>query len=386
MVHALSMSDNEYRTPGQLVEAILKTNGWTMRVLAVVLGCDETSINRIVNGKRPVDAQMALALGEVLGVAPERFLDLQKSYELAQARIVTRPDPDRATRAHLFGGLPISEMIKRRWINADDVRNVPKVETALTRFFGVASLDEIEILPHAAKKTDVAGEATPAQLAWLYRVRQIASEALVPKYSEDAVSAAIPKLRSLLANPDEARHVPRILMECGIRYVIVETIGDAKIDGVCFWIDDDRPVIGMSTRYDRMDNFWFVLRHELEHLVRRHGYRPNQSWTVMLDADDDFLGADIDEQEQQANEAAADFCVPTDKMKLYIKHKSPFFSERDLIGFARTLGIHPALVAGQLGHKTKRPDRFRQYLVKVRSVVLPNAMVDGWGNVYPVEE
>lgn len=380
------MSDNEYRTPGQLVEALLKNNGWTMRVLAVVLGCDETLINRIVNGKRPVDAQMALGLGEVLGVEPERLLELQKSYELAQARIVARPDPARATRAHLFGGLPISDMIKRGWIDADDVRNVPKVESALTRFFGVAALDQIEILPHAAKKTDVAGDATPSQLAWLYRVRQIASDALVAQYSEDAVAATIPKLRRLLGNPDEARHVPRLLMECGVRYVIVETIGDAKIDGVCFWLDKDRPVIGMSTRYDRMDNFWFVLRHELEHLLRRHGYRADQPSLVMLDADDDFLREDIDEQEQQANDAAADFCVPADKMKSYIKHKSPFFSERDMIGFARTLGIHPALVAGQLGHKTKRPDRFRQHLVKVRSAVLPNAMVDGWGNVYPVEE
>ena len=69
------------------------------------------------------------------------------------------------------------------------------------RFFEVNRLD-IEILPHAAKKTDVAEGTTPAQLAWLYRVKQIAQDMLVPPYSEAALKAAIPKLRALAASPE----------------------------------------------------------------------------------------------------------------------------------------------------------------------------------------
>ena len=124
-------------------------------MLAIVLGVDETGVNKIVSGKRPVDAEMALALGDVFAEAPERFLDLQKTYDLAKARITARPDPDREQRAHLFGGLPIAEMIKRGWIEADDIRNLPQVESGLMKFFGADSLDDIEILPHAAKKTNV---------------------------------------------------------------------------------------------------------------------------------------------------------------------------------------------------------------------------------------
>ena len=41
------------------------------------------------------------------------------------------------------------------------------------------AIDQIEVLPHAAKKTDVLGEATPAQIAWLYRVKQIAQQTSV---------------------------------------------------------------------------------------------------------------------------------------------------------------------------------------------------------------
>ena len=65
--------------------------------------------------------------------------------------------------------------------------------------------------------------------------------------------------------------VPKLLKKCGIRYVVVQTLPGTKIDGVCFWLNDRSPLIGMTVRFDRVDNFWFVLRHELEHVIRRHG-------------------------------------------------------------------------------------------------------------------
>lgn len=354
-------------------------------MLAIVLGMDVAIINRIVSGKTTVDAERALALGEVLGVPAERFLSLQSAYDLARARIVTRPDPGREMRAYLFGGLPIAEMIKRGWLMADDVRQVPQVEKALAKFFGVGSTSEIEILPHAAKKTNVVGNVTPIQLAWIYRVKQIASEMIVGRYSPSAVRDALPRLKSLLSAPEEARHVPRILDQAGIRFVIVESLASAKIDGVCLWLNDTSPVIGMSLRYDRMDNFWFVLRHEIEHVLRLDGRT-----SIMLDADIEGQGAGVDsivpDEERVANEAAAEFCVPQQSIDRFIARKSPFFAERDILGFARTLQIHPAFVAGQLQRKTGRYDRFRSHQCKVRSFVTPSAQVDGWGNVAPVDE
>lgn len=375
-------NDAQHRTPGQLIQELLDSRGWTQRVLAIVLGADETGVNKIIAGKRAVDAELALALSELFGVPAERFLELQKTYDLAQARIVTRADPGRANRAHLFGNLPISEMMKRGWIDVDDMRNVPKVEAALTKFFGAASPAEIEVLPHAAKKTNFSSDVTPAQIAWLYRVKELASEMLVARYSPEAVRGAVSKISALLASPDEARKVPRILAECGIRYVLVESLTGAKIDGVCFWLNDKSPVIAQSLRYDRIDNFWFVLRHEMEHVLQLHGRS-----VIMLDAELEGeragVGPNIPEEERLANQAAAEFCVPQKKLDGFIARKAPFFAERDILGFARTLQIHPGIVAGQLQHRTKRYDRFRDHLVKVRSIIAPSAIVDGWGDVAP---
>lgn len=374
---------SQYRTPGQLIADLLAEKGWTKRVLAIVLGVDEAGITRLVSDKRPVTAEVAVSLEDIFDIPADQFLSLQKSYDLAKARISARPDPGRATRAQLFGGLPVTEMIKRGWLDADDVRDVPVVEAALARFFGVTSPDDIEILPHAAKKTHATTDVTPAQLAWLYRVRHIASDMIVSRYTQAAARGVLSKLSTLLSAPEEARKVPGILAESGIRFSIVETLPSAKIDGATFWMDDTSPVIGISLRYDRIDNFWFVLRHELEHVLRGHG-KAAVIVDTELEKERAGIGDTVPEGERVANQAAAEFCVPQESIQRFIDRKSPLFSQRDLIGFARTLNLHPGLVAGQLQHQTGRYELFRNHLVKIRSIIAPSAIVDGWGDIAPV--
>jgi HTH-type transcriptional regulator/antitoxin HigA len=376
-------SPNRYNTPGQLIQELLDRRGWNRKTLAIILGADETGINRIISGKRALDAQMALRLEDVFGIRADHFLQLQKRYDLAQARLLIRPDPKRATLSRVFTSLPVADMIRRGWIDVDDPRDVVAVEAALLEFFKAPSLNEIEVLKHSAKKTNADTDATPAQLAWIYRIKQIAAEMLVAKYSETALRDAIKKLSNLRTAPEEARKVPRILTECGIRYVIAESFPSAKIDGVAFWLDVNSPVIGMTLRHDRIDNFWFVLRHELEHILQRHG-QGVEMIDVELEGERAGTGPDVPVEESIANDAAAEFCVPQISLARFIARKFPFFAERDILGFARTLQIHPGLIAGQLQHKTKRYDRFRNHLVKIRSAVAPSAMVDGWGDVAPV--
>jgi HTH-type transcriptional regulator/antitoxin HigA len=370
------------KTPGQLLKALLDDKGWTQNVLAVVLGVDTAVVVRMVGDKRPIEASMALRLADVFGVPAEVFFDLQKNYQLAIARVAEQEDPSLRMRAELFGSLPIGEMIKRGWLRVDDIRDVPRVERELAKFFNVNSVSEIEVISHAAKKTQVFARINGAQLSWLFRVKQLAKDVLVARYSPEAVREAVERLGSLRATVDDVRHVPKIMTQCGIRYVIVESLPSAKIDGVCFWLNDFAPVIGMSLRHDRIDNFWFVLRHEIEHVLQRHGRD-----AAMVDADlDGPEPVDIAEEERIANKAAAEFCVASIDLQRFIARKEPFFLDRDVIGFARTLKIHPGLVAGQIRHKTGRYDRLTKHLAKIRSALTPNAHVDGWGDVAPLEE
>ncbi len=369
--------EQTYRTPGQLIEVLLSERGWNNRILAAVLEVEESGISKLISSKKAVTPEVAISLEEVFGVPAERFLELQRNLDLAKARIVTIPNPIRAQRAQVFSELPVAELIKRQWIKVEDIRDLAAVDDALHAFFDGQDPSQIGRTPHAAKKTSQGELASPAQLAWLFRVRQIAGELLVPKYQEATARAALPRLQALLSAPEEARHVPRILQECGIRFVVVEALKSSKIDGVCLWLDESSPVIGMTMRFDRMDNFWFVLRHELEHVLQGHG-KAEPSLDVDLNAEV------LDEEEKLANAAASEFCAPKARIDSFIKRKAPIFPERDFLGLANVLGVHPALVAGQIQFKTGRYDLFRSHLAKIRDRVLPSAIVDGWGDVAPV--
>lgn len=369
------------RTPGQLISTLLKERGWTKRTLAIVLGVDEATITRLVSDKRPVSADLALQFEEVLGVEADRLLTLQKDYDLQLAKIAFRSDPARAIRAQIFGSLPITEMVKRGWLpGVENPKDVLAVEAAVAKFFDAPTVGDVEFLPHAARRTQVSVDSTPLQLAWLYRVKTVAAEMMVPPYSDAKGRAVVERLRSLLSAAEEARKVPRLLAEAGIRFVIVEALPSSKIDGACLWLDAVSPVIALSFRFDRIDNFWFVLRHELEHVLQHHG-----QVAPILDVDlDGRTDSHVIEEERIANAAAAAFAVPPDKLSAFVARKAPFFAERDILGFASTLGVHPGLIAGQLQHRTQRYDHFRSHLVKVRSIVAPGAMVDGWGDIAPV--
>jgi HTH-type transcriptional regulator/antitoxin HigA len=377
--YAMSSPNHPYRSPGQLIQALLAERGWTQRVLATALGISDQTMHRIANDKQPVDATFALMLQEVFGEPAESFLGLQKSFDLAQARIVAAPDPERAARARLYGSLPLTEMVKRGWINVQDLRD-PNIEQELRRFFKVDRLDRIEELSHAAKKSNIGEDVTPAQLAWLYRVKLIADEMIAPRYNPERLMEAVDNFCAMRSNPDAVRVVPRLLSAAGVRFVVVESLPGAKIDGVCFWLDDNSPVIGLSFRFDRIDNFWFVLRHECSHVLHGHGKA-----AAILDAEMEREHASVSEEEKLADSEAANFCVPVDKMDSFYQRKHPFFADIEVLAFAKRVKVHPGLVVGQLQRRMGRYDLLRKHLVAVRSHLSGAMMMDGWGDSVPTE-
>lgn len=382
----------DFRTPGQLIQKLLEERGWDQRFLAFWLKVSETIVSRMVGGRRAVDAEMALKLSNVFGVPAEPFLSLQQAYDLKKAELVSVPDPDLAARAALFGNLPLGDMIKRGWIKANSVKDVKAVERELKRFFGAHDLSEVELLPHAAKKTVVVGASnekrtSEAQMVWLYQVKKMAERLLITsRYSELSARRAINELKPLMMAVGSTRKVPRILADAGIRFVIVETIGPAKIDGACLWLDENSPVIAMTLRHDRIDNFWFTLRHEIEHVFRMHGRDDQEQITLdfELEGAKAGVGQNVPEEEKIANTAAKNFGFTEDYLSKFIDRKSPFFRETDVLGFANTVKAHPGIVVGRLQHATERYDLLRKHLVSVRRDVVAEAMVDGWGEVAPV--
>lgn len=369
---------SEHLHPGVHLAEELQKRGWSQLDLAFVLGSHSKAVNQIINGKQGVSPSMSRALGDALGLPGNYFADLQTAYDVASA---SEPDPAVSLRARLASTYPIRDMIKRGWLadRSDDLG------AELARFFGVDDPNNVPHMAHSAKKTSYSEDISPSQLAWLYRVRQIAKRMAAPKYSERSLIDATGKMRELLTAPEEARHAPRILHECGVRFVVVEPLPQSKIDGVCFWLDGRSPIVGLSMRFDRIDNFWFVLRHEIEHVLRGDGRKEQGAVDTELVGERAGTGDLLPPEERTANAAASDFCVPSEKMDSFIARKHPLFYERDVLAFSRLNGVHPGLPVGQIQHRTGRYDFLKKYQAKIRQFVLPGARVDGWGQTAMIE-
>jgi HTH-type transcriptional regulator/antitoxin HigA len=359
--------------PGEFLREELEARSWTQQELADILDRPPRLISELIAGKRAITPETAKGLGEAFGTSPDYWMNLESQYQLSK---VTVPNDHVARKARLYTQFPVREMLRRGWVRTSE--SVEVLEQRFCEFFNIADVSSIPELSHAAKKTHAMTDTTPLQLAWLFRVRAIANQQVVPTYSKAKLLAAIEALRKLILSPEEVRHAPRILAETGVRLVFVESLAGSKMDGACFWLDDAKPVIGMTLRFDRIDNFWFVLRHEIEHVLREDGKAENRP---VIDTD---VGGDSKEElpecERLANAAGADFCVPSVELDDFIARVQPYFSEERVLRFAQRIQVHPGLVVGQLQRRLGRHDFLRKHQVKVRSFVLPSADVDGWGS------
>jgi HTH-type transcriptional regulator/antitoxin HigA len=369
------MTNFEYEVPlpGMYIQEELDARNWSQRDLAFILGIEEAALNKIIKGKTGVSVEMSKALAEAFNIDEDFFSNLQKSYDLANS---AAPDPAISRRALLQTKYPAREMIKRGWVK--NTNDIGLLETQLERFFRISNDNRVAGIQHRAKKTNSGEDATPLQEAWLYRVMQIAEAMDCKPYSGRLLSDAVPVLQKLMRNAPDVAKVPQILNQCGLRFVVVEGLPSAKIDGVCLWLNDDSPVVGMALRYDRIDNFWFVLWHELAHVLNYHG-----KTSAVLDIDLEGEKPTDSKEERVANLYAADACVDAGDMISFLAKRN-FFPEREVVNFATMKNRHPGIVIGQIHNLTKRHELLRKYLVKIREYVLPAATKDGWGHVAPV--
>ena len=82
--------------PGEILhEEFLKPLGMTQAQLAKHLGCDVKVVNRIVNGRSAVTAEMAIRLGAAFRMTPEFWLNAQQAVDIYEAskRVKKMPEP-----------------------------------------------------------------------------------------------------------------------------------------------------------------------------------------------------------------------------------------------------------------------------------------------------
>lgn len=282
----------------------------------------------------------------------------------------------------MFSKAPINEMIRRGWIEGSN--SVDVLEKRVLEFLEVSDLDEEpSFCRFAARKSTSYGIDTIAQRAWVLHSKHLA-ESISPSssFSEKSLDQALQFLRPLLSAAQEIRKVPAALAECGVRFLVVEPLKGSKIDGASFWLDERSPVVVLSLRYDRIDYFWHTLIHELGHIKKKDSLR-----RPIIDSD--LLAhpgeAGKPRQEQLADAFAEDFLIPRAEIEDFIATVRPLYSTSRIQGFANRLGLHPGILVGRLQYRGEVSyAHSRGKLVKVRDIIVPAALTDGWGNQNPL--
>ncbi len=193
------------------------------------------------------------------------------------------------------------------------------------------------------KKAD-ADEAL--SLYWLSRVSEAACffEAWrnPPPYTQISQDF-LNEFARLSENPENIKLLEEILASNGIILVHEKVIPGMKVDGVSFLLSSGRPVIGMSLRYARLDIYWFVLMHELAHIIKHYDKLNNP----ILDDFDEDNQSDI---EIEANLISANALIPRSIWRsANVKYSS---SESEILACAKSARTHPAIVAGRLQRET----------------------------------
>lgn len=353
--------------PGEYIRDEIEARGWTQDDLADVMGISRRQVINLIQGKSGITPDTAHALAEAFpGQDARTWMNLQISFELAMA---AKNERGVKRRACIFSKAPIREIKRRGWIpDVDDTDDLEKAVCNLLRIRNIE--DEPEVLI-AAKKSTPYDSDTSAQIAWYRRAWELAEHAPSARYDEGQFEEGLKALLQLAAYPEDARRIPSTLADMGIRLILNEHLKATKIDGAAFWLDDSTPAIALSLRYDRIDNLWHTLMHELMHIRHRHA----------APVDIDMMSHDVPELERTTNEEAAGVLIAKEKLASFVNRVKPYFYQARVNQFAQVHKVHPGIVVGQLQYRGEiTHQQLRKLLPKVRSEIIGSTVTDGWGN------
>jgi HTH-type transcriptional regulator / antitoxin HigA len=371
-------SKDRVPAPGEYIRDEMKARGWVQEDLARILGRPLPTINRILNGKHAIMPEMAIALSEALGVAAQVWMVREAEYRLSLA---TSGGEGVQCRARLYDLAPVKEMERRGWIKQSD--DPEEITAELKRFFEVQDLDVPPEIVVNTKKTGRETPLGPEQRAWCFRARKLARGVAAARFTSDSLKKCVAELRRLAVWPEGCKKVASVLSAMGIRFVVVEPLPRSQVDGAAIWLDDNEPVIVVSLRYDRIDSFWHTLGHELSHITHRDGFEVDAN----LVGEDRPTPAEQSAVERRSDQEAASLLIDASEIDDFITRVGPLYSRARINQFANRIRVHPGIIVGQLQHRGElKYSMMRDALVKVREIIVAEALTDGWGQMVHEKE
>jgi HTH-type transcriptional regulator / antitoxin HigA len=351
----VTYSSAEVYSPGELLREELAARDWTATEFAEIIERPTQAVSEILNNKKEITAETAVAFAEALGVSAQTWLNVQSRFRLHR---LTGPRPLEesmvARRARLRDLVPVAEMRKRKMITDTNVIDV--LERDIKKLLGISSFAEIPQFAVAARRSNGSEGLSPQQLAWLGYVRYIAGTRRVAEFDVEKLKALASELpRRLARGADDLAEIGSWFAECGAILVVVEGLRGGKLDGAVMFLDDGRPLIALTARGNRFDSLLFTLLHECAHIALGHISPKTPPWI-----DEDLLGEEhLGPNETEANEQAERWLFPTG---FQVDSSSVAAVRRA----ADSYGVHASIIIGQINRRTEQWNLFRNQIPKVR--------------------
>lgn len=293
-------------------------------------------VSEILSGKRQLTLDMVRSLSDGLGI-PAKVL-------------IQKPELEEESELNAWNNSLVKEMSKRGYFG--DVTSKDSDKIGLLKSFFSVTGNRMQIVGMLRKSPHYRTSPLTdkrALTAWATQVFKKAKKIkALAKYKYGVLDLDF--LREL-AKKSTDKNGPLVaqehLKEKGIILVVEPHFQKTYLDGATILLNKDNPVIGLTLRHDRLDNFWFTLMHELAHIALHY----NQDITLFYDEIEGVRGVDINDIEQAADQMAREALVPNSKWEVSPAKLIP--SPMAAQSLADELGVHVAIVAGVMRHEYK---------------------------------
>ncbi len=329
-------------SPVAAIQFRMEQQGLKNKDLIPYLG-SASKVSEVLSGQRRLSLSMIRNLVDGLGI-PAEVLIAEKADQLPPEVPVEK--------------FPLKTMYERGWFDWfsgswNEARE--QGEDLLLRFFN-NNLD-LETIPalHRQKVRSGSKEDLFALHAWKTRVIRVATAKQIKAHFEpNSINAQfVRNLRALSLHGDGPKLAVALLEQYGIPVVIEAHLQGTHLDGAAVRMAGGTPVIALTLRYDRLDNFWFCLFHELAHVVRHLYGDDAEAFFDNLDAT-----ANGTEAEAEADKFALEGLIPQAEWAK-IKKLSKLTANR-IREEARRLVVHPAVIAGRIRREKHNYSVFSQ--------------------------
>jgi len=298
-------------------------------------------VSEVLNRKRTLTLSMMRALHKGLGIPADILLnDIGANF------------PDNFSEIK-WSRFPFVEMAKRGWIpKTADIKNSHEeiMRDFIEQAGGHAVIPKALFRKHPGTREN--SKMDPYSLcAWCLRLLSLArNETLKKKYSNDMSLETMSDIVKLSYFKNGPLLAKEFLAKQGILLIIEPHLPKTYLDGAAMLLQDGTPLIGLTLRHDRLDNFWFCLLHELAHVT---AHLSKDDPNIFID-DFDLRGHETeiaDKKENEADELAQHALIPPEMWEKDPARDHPGIP--NIMALSETLRIHPSIIAGRIRFEQK---------------------------------